>query len=328
MQAPSSIKSAPTHARQPSPHVRHLQPTCRSGAEFFRYQTACPPIAWERVIGIGVYHLAALLAFVPYFFSWTGVVLAFLGYSLLTILGINIGYHRLLAHRGLTCSKRIEHVLAFLGLLALQFGPAYWVAIHRRHHHFADRPEDPHAPVGNFLWSHFGWILVHGPNANRDSVLRRYARDLVKDDFYVWMEKQGRWFWLIVLLWSVFFIAGWAVELVAGGTMQEAIQFGASLLVWGVFVRTVIVWHVTWSVNSWSHHAGYRTYETADDSRNNVLVGLLAHGEGWHNNHHAHPRYARHGRRWWEIDTTWWVIKAMAWLGLVTDVVLPTADEE
>lgn len=287
-----------------------------------------PAIAWERVIGIGVYHLFALLAFVPYFFSWTGVVLAFLGYSLLTILGINIGYHRLLAHRSLACSKRTEHVLAFLGLMALQFGPAYWVAIHRRHHHFADRPEDPHTPVGNFLWSHFGWILVHGPNSNRDSVLRRYARDLVRDDFYVWMEKRGRWFWLIVLLWSIFFAAGWLVELIAGGTMQEAIRFGASLLVWGVFVRTVIVWHVTWSVNSWSHRAGYRTYETPDDSRNNILVGLLAHGEGWHNNHHAHPRHARHGRRWWEIDTTWWVIKALAGLGLVTDVVLPAAEKD
>jgi len=286
-----------------------------------------PAIAWDRVVGVGLYHLLALLALFPYFFTWTGLVLAVLGYTLLAILGINIGYHRLLAHRSLACSKSMEHVLAFLGLQALQFGPAYWVALHRRHHHLADRPGDPHTPADSFFWSHFGWFLSHARSSNRDSALRRYAKDLMQDRFYIWMEKKGRWFWLIVLSWGVYFAAGWAAKLIGGGTMDEAVRFGASLLVWGVFVRTVFVWHVTFSVNSWSHYAGYRSFDTPDDSRNNPLVGLLAHGEGWHNNHHANARSARHGLRWWEIDTTWWVIQALASLGLVTDVVVTEPPE-
>jgi len=111
-----------------------------------------------------------------------------------------------------------------------------------------------------------------------------------------------------------------------GGHSAEAIQFGASLLVWGVFVRTVAVWHITWSVNSVTHLWGYRNFDTDEDSRNNVFVGLISNGEGWHNNHHAHPRSARHGHRWWELDVTWLTIRMMMFLGLAKKVIVPPSN--
>ena len=125
--------------------------------------------------------------------------------------------------------------------------------------------------------------------------------------------------------WILFFAAGFIAELLLGGSTLEALQFGLSLLVWGVFLRTVLVWHNTWSVNSVTHMWGYRNYETDELSRNNLLVGYLSAGEGWHNNHHADPRSARHGHMWWEIDLTWLTIRLLAALGLARRVVTPSA---
>ncbi len=275
---------------------------------------------WFRVFGIALYHAATLLAFTPYFFSWTGVVVAVLGYYLFAMLGINLGYHRLLAHGSLSCPKWLEYLFALFGVLCLQLGPAYWVAIHRRHHQSPDDPQDPHSPRSGFYWAHVGWILTHDPNTDPSFVTNRYAKDLMKDKFYAWLETGGWCFWVPVASWGVYFAAGFAVELFAGGTIGESVRFGLSILAWGVFVRTVIVWHITWSVNSVCHLWGYRNYETPDRSRNNLFVGVLAHGEGWHNNHHAEPRSARHGHRWWELDTTWMAIKGLARMGLATDV--------
>jgi hypothetical protein len=122
----------------------------------------------------------------------------------------------------------------------------------------------------------------------------------------------------------VFFGLGFLAELAMGGTVMQALQFGTSILLWGVFVRTVFVWHQTWAVNSVTHLWGYRNYKTDEDSRNNVFVGLLAHGEGWHNNHHADPRSAKHGHKWWEFDTTWLTIRLFEKLGLATDIIGPS----
>ena len=123
----------------------------------------------------------------------------------------------------------------------------------------------------------------------------------------------------------VFFGAGFLIGWPMGGTPMDGIQFGASLMVWGVFVRTVLTWHITWSVNSVTHVWGYRNYETDDNSRNNLLVGLLSNGEGWHNNHHADQRAAAHGHKWWEFDVTWLTIRFLEKLGLVKNVVRPKA---
>lgn len=282
--------------------------------------TLIPPFATPGraflVTAIVAYHLVALLAVVPYFFSWAAVALAVGGYAI-ALLGINIGYHRLLAHKGIACSKRVEHVLAVLGVLAAQFGPAYWVAIHRRHHHHVDDASDPHSPRTGFLWAHMGWLLAASDNTDPEGITRRYAKDLLRDPFYVRLETNGGWIWIVVASWVAVFAAGAVAALVAGGTAADALQLGLSLAVWGIAVRTVWVWHVTWSVNSVAHVWGYRSHDTPDDSRNNPIVGILAFGEGWHNNHHAAPRSARHGRRWWELDLTWLVIKAMSRIGLV-----------
>src|SRR3990167_8712322 len=244
-----------------------------------------PPIrvAWPYAIGVVVYHLVALLAFVPWYFSWTGVVLALFGLYVFGTLGINLCYHRLLTHRGLVTPKWLEHGLAILGVCCFQDTPARWVAVHRRHHQHADEQPDPHSPLVNFFWGHMGWIMVENDELNRLGVFDRYAKDILRDKFYANLERKYRWLWLLMISWAVFFLAGFAAELIRGGNPASAAQFGASVLVWGVFVRTVLAWHITWSVNSVTHRWGYRNYETDEGSRNNILIGLISNGEGWHN---------------------------------------------
>jgi fatty-acid desaturase len=280
-------------------------------------------ILWFPALFLVSYHLLALLAFVPWFFSWTGVILFIVGVYVFGLLGINLGYHRLLAHRGFRCPKWFEYTLAILGICCLQDTPARWVAVHRRHHQHADEQPDPHSPLVNFLWGHMGWIVVENRELNRLGIYERYARDLLRQGFYKRLERNEWQLWIVLISWAVFFLGGFAASLMLGGTMLGAVQFGLSLLVWGVFARTVVVWHQTWAVNSITHLWGYRNYATDEDSRNNVFVGLISNGEGWHNNHHADPRSARHGHRWWELDTTYLTIRLLVMLGLAKDVVMP-----
>jgi stearoyl-CoA desaturase (delta-9 desaturase) len=139
------------------------------------------------------------------------------------------------------------------------------------------------------------WLIIKSDNAEAGQSIVRYAKDLVSDPFYAWLEVADNWIKIALLSWALFFGAGFTVVTISGGTRLDAIQFGSSLMVWGAAVRTVLVWHVTWSINSVTHLWGYRNYETPDNSRNSVLIGLLANCEGWHNNHHADPGSARHG---------------------------------
>ena len=280
-------------------------------------------IAYFPAFWVVSYHLIALLAFFPWFFSWTGVVLAVLGDYFFGVLGINLCYHRLLTHRGFRCPKWFEHTLAVLGFCCLQDTPARWVAVHRRHHEHADERPDPHSPLVNFFWGHMGWILVENGELNRLGIYDRYAKDILRDRFYKRLERNWLQVWIIVLSWAVFFLGGFFAQLWMDKTVTEAVQFGASLLIWGVFVRTVAVWHQTWAVNSVTHRWGYRNYATDEGSRNNLVIGILSNGEGWHNNHHADPRAAKHGHRWFELDTTYLAIRLLAKLGLAHDVVMP-----
>jgi fatty-acid desaturase len=276
---------------------------------------------WLAVLwGISL-HLTALLIFVPWFFSWTGVVLLVTGIHLFGMIGINLGYHRLLAHRSLSCPQWLEYVLAILGVCSAHEAPASWVAIHRRHHQHADKDRDPHSPGRSFFWGHIGWIAFKPEDMLRVPRTQHYARDLLRDPFYVWLEKH--WQGVVLLSWVVLVTVSLLSGLLAGMTMRDAVQFGLSVFVWGVAARTVYVWHVSCFVNSVSHRWGYRSYETSDCSRNNLFVGYFAHGEGWHNNHHADPVVAMHGRRAWEFDPVFWVIRLLAALGLATDVVIP-----
>jgi stearoyl-CoA desaturase (delta-9 desaturase) len=150
----------------------------------------------------------------------------------------------------------------------------------------------------------------------------RYAKDLLRERFYMNLERRLLWVWINLGQWLAFFALGFIIGLATTGVDWSAsLQFGLSLLVWGVFVRTVLVWHITWSINSVTHLWGYRNYDTDENSRNNLLIGFISNGEGWHNNHHAQPRAAAHGHKWWEFDVTYLTIQALQLVGLAWKVV-------
>jgi sn-1 stearoyl-lipid 9-desaturase len=279
----------------------------------------------DNVLGFAIIHLLAALAFVPWFFSWTGVALLTAGLFVFGVFGINLCYHRLLTHRSFSCPLWLEHGLARLAVCSVQDSPPHWVAVHRRHHQFADEDHDPHSPLVNFFWAHMGWLLVKMEDMSRRPLIERYAKDIARDSYYAWLEPRSNWISLAMLSWLGFFVAGFVVVALSGGGVPEATQFGLSLLIWGAVLRTVVVWHITWSVNSVTHVWGYRNYDTPDVSRNNALIAVLSSGEGWHNNHHADSRSARHGHEWWEIDLTWLAIRLLSALGLAKNVALPSS---
>jgi fatty-acid desaturase len=278
--------------------------------------------------GIVGFHLLALLACLPWLFSWSGLAWAALGLYLFGTLGINIGYHRLLTHRGFACPRWLEHGLTVLGVCSWQGSPLNWVAIHRMHHQHSDEPGDPHSPGRSFFWSHMGWFLIYDPAIYNLATYDRYARDLFQDRFYKWLERPRVWRAIHVTQWATFLGAGALVGGLTTGRWWGALQLGLSWLVWGVLVRTVAVWHITWSVNSVTHLWGYSSFETHDQSRNNWLVALVSNGEGWHNNHHAEPRCASHGQRWWELDVSYLTIRALELVGLASEVVKPRRRRE
>lgn len=286
-----------------------------------RPPSATRQIFWPYAASFVVLHAACVLALVPWLFSWSGVALAIAGYYLIGAVGINIAYHRLLTHRGFTCPRWFERSLALLGVCNLQDGPARWVAIHRMHHQYSDAERDPHSPLVDFFWGHMGWLIWQNKYFGTADFYDRYARDLLKDPFYMAIERNLMWFWIYVVHGALFYLAGLLVGRAWGGDWASGVQLGWSWVVWGVVVRTVAVWHVTWSVNSVTHFWGYKNYNTRDESRNNWIVALLTSGEGWHNNHHAHPRCASHGHRWWELDFSYWTIRLFEAVGLAKQVV-------
>jgi fatty-acid desaturase len=254
---------------------------------------------WVNVAYFTAIHAIALTGF--WYFSWLGLGLALLGWWATGSLGICLTYHRLLTHRGFRVPKPLEYLGTVLGMLASEGGAISWVAMHRIHHARSDKPQqDIHTPKDGFWWSHFGWIVCELGMDYRN-MERRYAPELVADPVHRVLNR-------IHVLPNV--LVGLA--LYAWG--------GWSLVVWGVFVRLVITLHGTWLVNSATHVWGYRTWKTNEDSRNLWWVGLLAWGEGWHNTHHAFQRSARHGWEWWEVDATWLMIRALAAVGLASDI--------
>ena len=280
---------------------------------------------WPNIVVIGAYHAVALLAFMPGYFSWSGLIVAIVGTHLCGLFGINLCYHRLLTHRGLACPKWLEHAMVVVAMSCFQETPARWVAVHRRHHEYSDAQPDPHSPLASFFWGHMGWILVHQPELSRLGIYQRYAKDILRDRFYVALERNNWLLWINLGQMPLFFGVGFAVAWLSGDPPGEAVNTGLGIVLFGVFVRTVLVWHITWAVNSVTHLWGYRNYETDEDSRNNLVVGLISNGEGWHNNHHADQRAAAHGHQWWEFDATWRTIRALEMVGLATDVIRPKA---
>ncbi|MBV8530196.1 MAG: fatty acid desaturase [Candidatus Eremiobacteraeota bacterium] len=256
-------------------------------------------------VGLAAIHLGALAAFVPALFRMSDLVVAAILAYLTGVLGVTLCYHRVLTHRSLRLRKPIEYLFALFGTLALQGDPLRWVATHRKHHAYADREGDPHSISLGFRWAHVDWLYRQNVAIPTPDEIARYAPDLYADPFYRTLAYIG--LPLQFVLAAVLFLAG-----------------GWAWVVWGVFVRLVFSYHSTWFVNSAAHMLGYRTYRTNDQSTNCWWVAALAFGEGWHNNHHAFPFSARHGLRWFEIDVTWWHVKALELLRLADRVRLPS----
>ena len=262
-----------------------------------------PIIAWMLVI-----HLGALAA--PFFVTWKavglGVVLAWMTGSL----GVCMGYHRLLTHSSFTTYRPLRWVFAFIGGLSGEGSALTWVANHRKHHLFSDKDGDPHSPRDGKWWSHMLWFMPDFGRMHYSALTERYAPDLVRDPVMRGLHK---------LFLPLQVLSG--VLMYAVGYWFWDHYTAISFVVWGMFVRLLYVFHITWFVNSASHIWGYRNYETSDDSRNLWWVGLTAFGEGWHNNHHAYQRVARHGHKWWEFDLTYLTICLMEKVGLAWNVV-------
>jgi stearoyl-CoA desaturase (delta-9 desaturase) len=279
-------------------------------------------IIWGYTLGVVAFHLLLPLMFVPWLFSWTGLLLIPLGNYIFCSLGIGAGYHRLLTHRSYQCPRWLEHTFAIFGVCCLQDSPARWVMVHRLHHQNSDRQPDPHSPLVTFFWSHMGWLLVENRQLSKIETYERYARDILQDRFYLRLARGLLWVWVYVAHAVLFYLIGAAVGWWMTGTAIGALQFGLSILLYGVIYRTIFSWHVTWGINSASHMWGYRNYDTDENSRNNWFFALATNGEGWHNNHHAEPRSASHGfHRWWELDVTYLSLRALRAVGLVWDVV-------
>ncbi|HEY4363508.1 MAG TPA: fatty acid desaturase [Bryobacteraceae bacterium] len=265
---------------------------------------------WFTAIVLAFFHVGAIAAL--FLFSWKALAVTVGLYWMTICFGISMGYHRLHTHRSYRVPLWMEYFFAVCGALTLEGGPIFWVATHRLHHQKSDQPGDPHSPHDGKWWSHMGWILFGETNHNNTKVMSQYAPDLAKHKFYIWLNNY-HWVPIIVLAGILFAIGG------------------MPLMLWGVCLRVVVGLHATWLVNSATHLWGSRRFETRDDSRNSWWVALMTFGEGWHNNHHAHPTSARHGLAWYELDLSWIQISILKYLGIAKSIrvaKLPSADEK
>lgn len=265
-------------------------------------------IDWLRAVPFFAMHVACLGVF------WVGtstfaVTTAIVLYAV-RMFAITGFYHRYFAHKTFRTSRAVQFVFAAIGSACVQRGPLWWAAHHRNHHRHADTPRDLHSPRQGFIWSHMGWFLTRRAfrtdfDSIGDFAHFRELRLLDRYDIAV----------PVLLAIALYFFGAWlAVAHPALGTN------GPQLLVWGFFISTVVLFHATVTINSLAHRYGRRRFDTRDDSRNNWLLAVLTFGEGWHNNHHFFPGSARQGFRWWEIDMTYYALRAMSAFGLVHDV--------
>ncbi len=284
-----------------------------------------PVSPWVRAMNIAgiLLPLAGLLAAIvllwPFGVHWVPLGLLAVMY-LLTGLGVTVGYHRLFTHKSFETGRVMTFIIGVLGSMSMEGSILQWVANHRQHHQHSDSDNDPHSPHthGGGVWNmirgmwhaHMGWI-TRGTNPD----LKRYVPDLQKDRMVRWLS----------LTFPVWVLVGMLMPAVVCGLIMMSWKGVLLGFIWGGLVRVLLVHHVTWSVNSVCHVWGSRPFESHDESRNNVICGVLAMGEGWHNNHHAFPTSARHGLRWWQFDLSYIVIKTMEALGLARNVRVPAA---
>ena len=254
---------------------------------------------WNTIFFVATFHILAVVAL--FTFSWQNLLAAFLVWWVAASWGIGIGYHRLFTHRGFKAPTWLQYFFATCGTLALQSGPIAWVTTHRIHHAFTETDKDPHSPRNGAYWSHIGWIFRGTAQVQSQATMQRYSPDLTKDRYLSLLDKYY-YVPIIVVAAVMFAVGGW------------------TMVMWGVFLRTAVSWHFTWLVNSATHLWGSRRFDTRDDSRNNALVAAVTFGEGWHNNHHAFPRSAKHGLTWKEFDINWYQLQILEKLGIIQNV--------
>ncbi|XP_026396693.1 palmitoyl-monogalactosyldiacylglycerol delta-7 desaturase, chloroplastic-like [Papaver somniferum] len=249
-----------------------------------------------------VEHIGVLAA--PFYFTWDAFRVAVILYLVTLHLGISLSYHRNLSHKSFKLTKPLEYLFAYFGLHAAQGDPMFWVSIHRYHHQFTDSDRDPHSPIEGFWFSHMNWIFHHNYLKEKCGEPNN-VMDLEKQVYYRFLRRT-----------HLLHIVGLALLLYVVGGLPH--------LIWGMGVRIAVGHHSTFMVNSVCHIWGKRPWNTRDLSKNNWLMGLLGHGEGWHNNHHAFEFSARLGLEWWQLDVPWYILQLLAYLGLAKDVKVPT----
>jgi stearoyl-CoA desaturase (Delta-9 desaturase) len=266
-------------------------------------------VDWLRVVPFFAMHLACLAVVwmgLSWFALWTA--LALYAVRMFAITGF---YHRYFSHKAFKTSRPVQFLFGLVGAASVQRGPIWWASHHRNHHRHSDTERDFHSPVTRgFFWSHMGWFLTQrGFRIDWSAVpdLRRFPELRWLDRFDIAVP--------VALAAGLFALGSWLES-----AHPQLGTSGPQLLVWGFFVSTIVLFHVTVSINSLAHRFGRRAYPTNDNSRNNWWLALLTFGEGWHNNHHHYPGSARQGFRWWEIDLTYYALRLMAALGLIWDL--------
>lgn len=265
-------------------------------------------IDWIRVVPFIILHVSPIAVL---WVGWSETALLFcLVTFTLRMFAITAFYHRYFSHRTYRTSRALQFLFAVFGATACQRGPLWWAAIHRKHHRFADSPADPHSAARGLFWSHMGWFLSRRHFATD----YRYVKDLARFPELVWIDRFD------VAATALFafgvYVAGLILEIWVPDANTTALQ----VLVWGYFVSTLVLIHASLLINSLNHTIGTRRYPTRCSSRNNLWLALLTLGEGWHNNHHHYPNAARQGFFWWELDVTYYVLRCMAWCGLIWDL--------
>ena len=234
-------------------------------------------------------------------------VLLCVGLYAIRMFGLTAGFHRYFSHRSFKTSRFFQFILALLGTMAVQKGPLWWAAHHRRHHKYTDQQGDLHSPVKDgFWWSHIGWVISRRFDPTDWKAIKDFSR-----------FRELRWLNTYHVVPGIIL----AVLCFFGGVLFG--ESGWQWLVWGFVISTVLLYHGTFTVNSLAHMWGSRRYETTDDSRNNFWIALWTGGEGWHNNHHHYMASVKQGFFWWEIDFSYYALRVMSWFRLVWDLRMP-----